>query len=451
MTAAHQRIGHARWGGFAAALIGVLALAALLGAPAPAAPAAAAAAAAETAPAASGPAAAAEAHQAQRAVQQAELVGSDVRIDDFFGYQVGIDGDTAVVGAPTHKVGSRVGQGAAYVFVRSGGVWTQQAVLTAAGGRKHDYFGCAVAVDGDTILAGAWNRAGGKGAAYVFVRSGGVWTQQAMLKPTRLPGDTSRIGFFGCTADLDGDRAVIGASNTYLMGYSGSGAAYVFSRIGGTWTQMGNALGAKAKMHVFGEAVAISGGFVLVGDRFADVAGSSRGAVYVFGEYGRSWFQVARLSVAGEQFGMAVALTGDTAVVGAPYHKVGGAMKGAAYVFVRGDESGEKWTLQAKLTAAGGNRNDLFGCAVAIEGDTALVGARRRKVGGNATQGAAYVFRRAAGAWTQNGEPITATGGHAHQRFGYSVALSGPDALVSAPFHNSRKVRGRDVVYVFTL
>jgi hypothetical protein len=134
----------------------------------------------------------------------------------------------------------------------------------------------------------------------------------------------------------------------------------------------------------------------------------------------------------GDNFGTAVALDGDTALVGAPSHTVGShTEQGAAYVFTL---SGTTWTWRATLTASDGAAIDDFGAAVALSGDTALVGAPFHKVGSNTYQGAAYVFTRSGTSWSQQGGDLTASDGAAGDQFGDSVALSGDTALVGVPY-----------------
>ena len=156
--------------------------------------------------------------------QQQELSASDGLANDYFGYSVSVSGDTAVVGA-YHKNGYL---GAAYVFVRSEGVRSPQQELTAPDGAAGDYFGDSVSVSRDTAVIGAFGKNRSQGAAYVFVRSGGVWGEQQEL--TAFDGLAN--DYFGYSVSVSGDTAVIGAYwNVYR------GAAYVFVRGSGLWNQ----------------------------------------------------------------------------------------------------------------------------------------------------------------------------------------------------------------------
>ncbi len=179
----------------------------------------------------------------------------------------------------------------------------------------------------------------------------------------------------------------------------------------------------------FGISVAISGDTAVIGAFFDDVgAGVFQGSVYVFTRNGATWTQqqhlVASDGAAGDQFGVRVALDGDTAVVGA--YIAGN--QGSAYVFTR---SGTTWTQQQKLVASDGAAGDRFGRSVALDGDTAVVGANRDAVGATGDQGSAYVFTRSGTTWTEQ-QHLVASDGAAGDQFGVGVALDGNTAVVGA-------------------
>ena len=411
----------------AAALLAALALAALLGA-------------ASAVPAAAGaqPYGAAPDPMALLAVQQAELTAGDGAAGDFFGLSVALSGETALVGALLHDVDGKSAQGAAYVFVRTGGAWSQQAELIASDGAAGDWFGVSVALSGETALIGARSRdidgKSDQGAAYVFVRSGAVWSQQAEL----IASDGGAVDWFGGKIALSGDTALVGARYHDVDGKSDQGAAYVFVRDGAVWTQQAElAASDGAAGDWFGESSAISGGTALVGATGHDAVGSDQGAAYVFVRDGAVWSQQAELTAgdgaAGDWFGIATALSADTALIGARYHDIDGKNdQGAAYLFVR---SGGAWTQQAELAASDGAAGDWFGGKVALSGGTALVGARFHDADGKSDQGGAWVFVRSGGAWTQQAE-LTASDSAAGDGFGDGVALSGESALVGAYAHH---------------
>jgi len=352
------------------------------------------------------------------AFQQGKLTASDGAAEDDFGLSVAISGSTAVVGAPIKNSAT----GAAYVFVRSGSTWLQQAKLTAADGAAGDRFGSSVAIAKNTVAVGAYFKNSGTGAAYVFTRSGtGTWSQQAEVSPT----GGSYNEDFGISIALSGSTMVVGADGANSV----AGAAYVYTGSGGTWSRQAVLTDPVATADDrFGEMVAISGSAALVG---APGDNGTVGAAYVFTRSAGHWSDRATLTASdgadGDNFGTSVALTGSTAVVGAP--DPDGTTPGAAYVYTG---SGGNWAQQAKLTAADGAGTDGFGYSVATSGSTVVVGALFK----NASTGGAYVFTSNGSGWTQQSEPIAADGAE-HDYFGAAVALSGSTAIVGAPYQNS--------------
>lgn len=321
-----------------------------------------------------------------------------------FGSQgIAVSGSTAIVG----DYNANSGHGVAYVFVQGNGKWNLQAELTPSDTATE--FGDSVALSGSTVIIGA----PGSQAAYIFVGSGSAWTQQAKLTTT----DASEL--FGISVAVSGSTAVVGT-------WPGSNpeAAYVFQQSGGTWAQTARFTASDPQQaQWFGLSVAVSGSTVVVG---AQGSSTSSGAAYVFKQSGSTWSQKQELTptaaVAGQGFGLSVAISGATLLVGS----AGGTTSGAAYVFA--DNNGT-WTEQTKLTASDESATDDFGGSVALSGPTAVVGAFA-KAGG----GAAYVFLDSSGSWVQNTEllpPTTCKG-----EFGDRVAVSRHTALVNAQgFH----------------
>ena len=263
------------------------------------------------------------------------------------------------------------------MFVRSGTTWSQQAKLTASDGATSNYFGGTVAISGTSVLVGAWGNNAATGAAYVFVQSGTTWPQQAKLTAS----DAATGDGFGDSVAISGSTAVVGAPNKI----SHTGAAYVFLRSGTTWSQQAKltASDGAAGDSFGGYSLAISGSRAVVG---AYGKNSNAGAAYVFVRSGITWPQRAKLTAsdgaAGDYFGNSVAISGTTVLVGAWGNN---SATGAAYVFV---PSGTSWSQQAELTEPDAVAGDGFGSYVAISGSTALVGAP----GKNSNAGAVYVF-----------------------------------------------------------
>ncbi len=372
-------------------------------------------------------------------VQQAYLKASNPDDLDLFGTSVAIDGDTLVVGARREagSVGGVDGDqgdngadsaGAAYVFVRNGTTWTQQAYLKAAHPDPDDLFGSSVALSGDTLIVGA-------------------------------PAED------GSDPGVDGDSSD--------NGLPGSGAAFVFVRKGTTWSQQAYLKASNpGNFHDFGWSLGVSGDTVVVGSRRENGAGTGvdadqllqtapiAGAAYVFVRNGTTWSQQAYLKAsntdAGDVFGISAGVSGDTIVVGA-YREASSATgvngdasddsafdTGAAYVFVR---NGASWSQQAYLKPSNGEARDQFGRSVAISGERVLVGARREKSSASGIAadqgdnnaldaGAAYLYKRSGTTWAQQlfiKPPNTSAGDF----FGGNVALGGTVALVGSPFEDS--------------
>jgi uncharacterized repeat protein (TIGR01451 family) len=323
--------------------------------------------------------------------QQARLNASDGAENDNFGYSVALSGDTALIGAIVVDVGANVDQGSAYVFTRSGTTWVEEAKLTASDGSSGDWFGYSVALSGDTALVGVNKDDVGanvdQGSAYVFTRSWTTWTQQTQLTAS----DGEEGDEFGKSVALSGETALVGAWLDDLPFYTSPGSAYVFTRSGTTWSQQAQlAASDGASSDFFGYSVALSGDTALVGAYVDDVgANSDQGSAYVFTRSGTSWNQQGQLIASDgathDQFGNSVALSGDTALVGAHYDYGGG----SAYVFIR---DGTTWSEQTQMTASDTALDGIFGNSVALSGDTALVGSYYDDVGGNIDQGSAYFY-----------------------------------------------------------
>lgn len=378
-----------------------------------------------------------------------------------YGWSVDLDGITAVVGAPTDDVGTSQPRGAVYVFTQTGVSWSLQARLIAADAPENGRFGDEVAVSGDTIAVSANQFIFSAGRferfVYVFIRTGAIWQQQAKLVAPEATAATT----FGSWLDIDGDTLIASASRDQVGTNDQQGSAYVFVRSGGTWSLQARLVAADgAAGDQLGSGVALSGDTALVGAWLDGVGANLRqGSAYVFSRTSGVWSQQARLVAQDggtEQFfGSAVALEGDTALVGAPFAQVGVNMyPGAAYIFAR---SGSDWSQVAKLASADGVTGDRFGLALDLEGGMALIGAPSTSVGSNSAQGAGYLFSRSEGAWTQDTR-IIAADGRSGNGFGWDVSVSGNAAIVGTsgangppPYGNPREGAAYSVVNLGSL
>ena len=383
-------------------------------------------------------------------VEVAKLVADDGASNDFFGFSVALSGDTAVIGVLRDDDNGN-DSGSAYVFTRSGTTWSQQAKLTATDGAANDTFGGNVALSGDTAVIGSLGddddvNGVDSGSAYVFTRSGTSWSEQAKL----TAADGAAGDEFGYSVAILGDTAVIGAARDDDKGKD-SGSAYVFTRSGTSWSQQAKLTAADgAAGDVFSISVALSGDTAVIGADLNDEKGDNSGAAYVFTRSGSTWSQQAKLTAddgaAGDLFGIRVALSGVTAVIGAARDDDKGDNAGAAYVFIR---SGTRWSQRAKLTADDGAANDRFGTRVAVSGNTAVIGAILDDDNSD-NSGSAYVFTQSGTTWSQRAK-LTAADSAADDVFGWSVALAGDTVLIGAPTSILVSPGGRGSAYVFDI
>jgi FG-GAP repeat len=379
----------------------------------------------------------------------AKLAAGDAGADDRFGASVAAWGDTTVVGAPLDNTVAGADAGSAYVFTRADSGWQLEAKLRADDTVRREEFGSAVAIDARTIAVGApLAKALGAqdaGAAYVFAHTGADWVREARL----VASDAAWGDHLGASIAAEGDTVLVGAPFDDDAG-NASGAAYVFVRAGATWVQQAKLVASDASaFDAFGAAVALDGDTALVGAPFGDGPGNASGAVYAFVRAGATWRQEARLvapdSSADDRLGSAVALRGDTAVAGAPFDDTRGLDAGAVHVFVR---SGTTWTRAAKLVADDAGAGDQLGGAVALSGDRLVAGAPFAD-GAGFSSGAAYVFAASGAGWSQEAK-LTAEDAGPSDQLGRAVAVLETAAVVGAPFRDE-PYAASGAAYVFTL
>lgn len=364
----------------------------------------------------------------QWTLQQTLLQGT--KGNSSFGEAVALSGNTAVVGA-YHDRDKALFAGSAHVFVRgAGGTWTLQQQLFAADADIRDYFGISVAVDQDTLLVGASGDSDSgafSGSVYVFTRTAGKWTQQQKLTAS----DGAAKHYFGAVS-LQGATAVVGAYGADAGSVTGAGAAYVFTRVGGKWAEQQKLVAADAaKGDQFGFALRLDQNTVVVGAPYDGDRGDYSGSAYVFTRSGSKWTQQQKLTdVAGrkdDRLARAVALHGDTLVIGAHQDDGGGYNSGAGHVFTRGVG---KWSQQGKLPVPSGNKRDSYGRAVALEGDLAAMSAPGYDYE-QSSGGVFYAFMHAGGKWTLQHAMVSHLPGNSHA-FGTAMAISGKTLVVGA-------------------
>ena len=351
-------------------------------------------------------------------VQAAKLTAAGAVETNTLGYSVAISGTTVFAGAPSATVGANEKQGAVYVFTQPGGGWsneTQAAKLTASDGAGFAQLGESVAVSGTTVFAGAPDATIGanekQGAVYVFTEPGGGWsneTQAAKLTAS----DGAKLDELGSSVAVSGTTAIVGAPLAKVATNEHQGAAYVFTQPGGGWSNETQAAKLTASdgaaQNGLGFAVAISGTTAIAGAPLAKVGtNEEQGAAYVFTQPGGGWSnetQAAKLTASdgakGNVLGYAVAASETTVFAGAPHAKIGTREEqGAAYVFTKPAGGWSSETQAAKLTASNGTPDAFLGASLAVSGTTVLVGAPDANIE-NGYEGAAYVFAQPSGGWS---------------------------------------------------
>jgi len=371
-----------------------------------------------------------------------KLVANDAKAGARFG-AVGVDGDTLIVGAFGDTIGGNLSQGSAYIYVRQGAAWVFQQKLTADDGASGDNFGRSVGISSNTVVIGAHqdtygSMAAHQGSAYVFVRNGTTWTQQAKL----TADDSSGGDLFGEYSRIDGETIIVGARGSDRLTPStqiDSGAAYVYVRNGTTWTQQGKLIADDGVGgDNFGMSADVSRDTAIVGAWFdAEGINSQQGSAYIFTRnVAGVWSQRTKIlapdGLAGDWFGIGCAIDRGTVVIGARHDNLNpgtpgsGNGPGSAYLYVG---SGATWTLQQKISASDFSVGAAFGESVAIDGDNVLVGAVF-----DHNKGAAYLYSRNGTVWTERQKFV------AIDRFGVA------DGAVSDYFSDFVSISGRTLV-----
>ncbi|MEW6160821.1 MAG: FG-GAP repeat protein, partial [Verrucomicrobiota bacterium] len=312
-------------------------------------------------------------------VREAKINAIGGMAGDLFGHSVALWEHTAAVGAPKRDFAGRIDVGSGYVFIRTGTNWLQQVELLSSSPRSNNEFGNSATVWNKTVVFGSQRASTDRtvhgGSAHVFVHTDTGFVQQADITPK----DAQSFAEFGSAVSLEDNTLVVGAHRDNTAQGPGAGSAYVLVRDGGTWSEV-QKLTANEGSHneAFGYAVALSGNSIIIGAPRAKTASLETGAVYVFERSGVNWIQRERFtpiqigSTNPPAFGHSIALSSQFALVGAPSIDTPGAQKaGAVFVYVRNTTS---WTVQNILTLHNGREQEAFGFSVALHENTALVG-----------------------------------------------------------------------------
>ena len=360
---------------------------------------------------------------ASESIIETKIVANDASADDTFGSSVAIRGNTLVIGAQrTYDLGAE--SGSAYVFQRTNGLWSQTAKLTASDGEAFSNFGRDVAIseDEDTIVIGAftWNK------AYVFNRVGTSWTEAAKLTP-----DDVAIGDgFGISVDISGGTIAVGAYNDDDDG-SDSGSVYIFSLVSNNWIQKEKLRASDAAPDEnFGRKLKLSGDTLVVGIR-SSIGSTHKGSAYIFERNGGQWTETTKLTAidgrVDDGFGAAVGISEDQSTVIVSAIRAIDSGTGAVYVFSR---SGLSWLQQAKLMPGVISQVAGYGSDVAVSGDIAVVSAPFDDVGALTDAGSAFVYSRSSTLWSELYK-LTASDAAAYDHFGGSGAGKGVNVFGS--------------------
>jgi hypothetical protein len=384
---------------------------------------------------------------AQFTQQGPKLVGNDAAAPALQGNSVALsaDGNSAIVGGPADNSNA----GAAWVYTRSNGVWTQQGgklVGTGAVGNAQQGVSVALSADGNTAIVGGHTDSANSGAAWVYTRSNGVWTQQGGKLVANDAVGTQVYQGWSVALSADGNTAIVGGWSDN----SNTGAVWVYTRSSGVWTQQGSKLvgtGAVVGPYGVGQGYSVvlsaDGNTVIVGGIFDN---SQAGAAWVFTRSNEVWTQqgdklvgAGAVGPAFQGYSTALSADGNTAVIGG---RADNSYTGAAWVYTR---SNGVWTQQgSKLVGTGAVNPAYQGNCVSLSGDgnTAIVGGFHDNPDPNTDLGvgAAWVYTRSNGVWTQQGSKLVGTGAIGEAIQGWSVALSadGTTALVGGRVDNSQ-------------
>ncbi len=393
-----------------------------------------------------------------------KFVAQDGEFSDYFGRSVAITKSLALVGAPLEDGAVPASSyGAAYVLGVD--LWGEVYNLTATDAENGDQFGTAVALHANLAVVTALYEDGSspnsdRGAGYVFYRNlsgSDSWDEKAKLTALDAQDDDR----FGTDVAVANDTVVVGAPEEDGSG-TNRGAAYVYQQDKNGADQWGQVTKIQPldpqNDDEFGYAVAIWQDIIVVGAPFEDGAGSDRGAAYVFDRHLMgldNWGQVTKITADvpenADQFGYSVSLSGDTLIVGANYDDEAGPEAGAAYIFERHVGGPNGWGTVRKLTADDASGADMFGSAVAVAGDFAIVGAPMWD-GSLSNIGAAYVFERdknGPGQWGQV-KKLTAPDPTNFAKFGYDVDVHGETVVVGSPLLGCSAGTSCGQAYVFS-
>ena len=366
-------------------------------------------------------------------VEQLELstkfTAGEAESFDVFGRTVAISGDYAVVGAPQSSAsdGDTENNGTAHLFKRDAdtGVWEELQQLNADDRTRIAFYGRSVAISGDYAIIGTSRVGAVDDKTFVFKRDPATdtWNQQQEISFDG-PSTSTRVA-------IDDNTVLISD-----IGFSDSniGEVYVWVRSGETWSQQDNLVPADGTTgDRFGISLSLNGDYAIIGASEDDDNGDASGSAYIFKRSGSSWTQQQKLvapdGVSDDEFGRSVSIGSDYAIIGAYQDDDNGNESGSAYIFQR---NGSTWTQQQKLVASDGDSLDNFGASVSISGDYAIIGAEEDDAVGEGS-GSAYIFQLNSGGseWVQR-KKLIAADATSGDDFGAAVSIDDGLLIIGA-------------------
>ena len=365
------------------------------------------------------------------------MVSADGTANDNYGISVAVSGSLAIVGAPLKSVA----MGVVYIYALGSKGWALQEELSEPVFEDYAYFGLSVAINGTLAVVGSPGYESKSGRAYGLVQNGTSWKFQV------LESTAASVGAgYGRSVAINGKTAIVGAPLAYESAVQ-SGTVSTFNWNGTSWVfQTTFAPKDGANGDGFGTSVAVSGTTAIVGAPNKTVTGlANRGAAYLLALNGTTTPTSTELSepgggAAGDLFGSSVAINGSSVVVGAPGWSSG---RGTAYLYLHSTN----WLPVGSLVAGDGAIGDAFGSSVSISGSSVLVGAPSASCLSQGHEGAAYLFTQTASSgWTQTNK-ITASDGAPGESFGSSVSIDGANSIIGEQGANVGPYGAQGAVY----
>ncbi|GEM_PF-4125934 len=364
------------------------------------------------------------------------LANPNPATSDLFGNSVSISGNYAIVGAYADDITAGVtytNAGSACIYHWDGTSWNQLPVIANPDPANNDRFGWSVSIAGDYAAVGASRDNSNSGSVYIFHREGLSWVQQQKLTGTAG-------SYFGYSVQISGDDILVGTPQINSM----KGCAYVYHRDGTSWIQQAVLEDEEGEAgDYFGWSVSISEDYAIVGSIYDDGSNLNDGSAIIFHREGTTWTQQQKLPnpdpADNDYLGNAVAISGEYAIVG---DYTDNTTAGSIYFYHLEDAS---WVRQPKISNPYPSAYDSFGYAISISGDNAIIGAN----GDDSYHGSTFIYSLVGSTWTLK-QNLTASDAPTNGNFGYSVAISGNQAIIGAYNANVNGASGAGKVYIVT-